>query len=90
MINKILYIDIETNKQGKIGDVGAIFNGQELHEKQLTKLESWIQQAEYICGHNIVAHDIPMLEGVLGNEIFQNKKIIDTLLWSPIIFNNNP
>ncbi|MGB5821140.1 MAG: RecQ family ATP-dependent DNA helicase [Saonia sp.] len=90
MINKILYIDIETTKQGKIKDVGALFNGQELHESQLTKLEYWINQAEYICGHNIVAHDIPLLERVLGNEIFKNKKIVDTLLWSPLLFSDNP
>ncbi len=90
MINKILYIDIETTKQGKIKDVGALFNGQELHESQLTKLENWINQAEYICGHNIVAHDIPLLERVMGNEIFRNKKIVDTLLWSPLLFSDNP
>ncbi len=90
MINKILYIDIETTKQGKIKDVGALFNGLELHESQLTKLENWINQAEYICGHNIVVHDIPLLERVLGNEIFRNKKIVDTLLWSPLLFSDNP
>lgn len=90
MKNKILYIDIETNKNGKIKDVGALFNGQELHEKQLTKIENWIKQAEYICGHNIVAHDIPFLEKALGSEIFRNKKIVDTLLWSPLLFSDNP
>ena len=90
MINKILYIDIETTKQGKIKDIGALFNGQELHENQLTKLEIWIDQAEYICGHNILAHDIPLFERVLGNEIFKNKKIVDTLLWSSLLFSDNP
>lgn len=90
MIDKILYLDIETTKQGKIKDVGALFNGQELHESKLTKLESWISQAEYICGHNIVAHDIPILEKTLGYEAFKGKKIIDTLLWSPLLFSDNP
>lgn len=90
MINKILYIDIETSKNGKINDVGALFNGQELHEKGLTKLEKWINEAEYICGHNIVAHDIPLIENVLGENTFKGKKIIDTLLWSPILFSDNP
>ncbi|WP_458625986.1 RecQ family ATP-dependent DNA helicase [Winogradskyella sp. PC D3.3] len=90
MINKVLYIDIETTENGKIKDVGALFNGQELHENQLIKLESWINQAEYICGHNIVTHDIPLLENVLGNGIFRNKKIVDTLLWSPLLFSDNP
>ncbi|MGK0317486.1 MAG: ATP-dependent DNA helicase RecQ, partial [Saprospiraceae bacterium] len=90
MINKILYIDIETNKHGKIKDVGALFNGQELHERQLSKVERWINQAEYICGHNIVAHDIPFLKKALGPDIFRNKKIVDTLLWSPLLFSDNP
>ncbi len=90
MIDKILYIDIETNKKGKITDVGALFNGQELHENGLFKLERWIDQAEYICGHNIVAHDIPFIEKVLEKEVFKNKKIVDTLLWSPLLFSDNP
>ncbi|WP_246124789.1 RecQ family ATP-dependent DNA helicase [Algibacter pacificus] len=90
MINKILYIDIETAKNGKINDIGALFNGYELHEKELTKLKNWINQAEYVCGHNIIAHDIPLIESVLGEDTFRNKKIIDTLLWSPILFSNNP
>ncbi len=90
MINKILYIDIETNKNGNIKDVGAFFNGQELHESQLTKIEKWIKQAEYICGHNIIAHDIPFLKKVLAPEIFRNKIIVDTLLWSPLLFSDNP
>ncbi|MBU3012262.1 RecQ family ATP-dependent DNA helicase [Polaribacter vadi] len=90
MRNKILYIDIETSLQGKINDVGAVFKGEELHGKQLTKLESWIKQAEYICGHNIVAHDIALLKLSLGDDIFKTKKIVDTLLWSPILFSNTP
>jgi ATP-dependent DNA helicase RecQ len=90
MASKILYLDIETSLKGKIDKVGALFNGQELHEKQLYKLETWIKQAEYICGHNIVAHDLPKLKLVLGSHIFDNKKIIDTLLWSPILFSENP
>ncbi|MHA7941697.1 RecQ family ATP-dependent DNA helicase [Formosa sp. 3Alg 14/1] len=90
MLKKVLFIDIETTKQGKIKDVGAIFNGQELHENRFTRLKTWIEQTEYICGHNIVAHDIPLLERVLGNDIFIDKKIIDTLLWSPILFSDNP
>lgn len=90
MTDKILYIDLETSPKGKINDVGAIFKGEELHEKELYKLELWIKQAEYICGHNIIAHDIPILKTVLGYAIFKNKRIIDTLLWSPILFSNNP
>ncbi|QHI35794.1 ATP-dependent DNA helicase RecQ [Kordia antarctica] len=90
MEKKILYIDIETTLQGKIKDVGALFGTQKLHTSSVAELKPFIIAAEYICGHNILAHDIPLLEKVLGNEIFQHKKIVDTLLWSPILFNENP
>ena len=89
-MQNILFLDIETNHRGSIVDYGAIFNGQELHEKHSAKLERWIAQAEYICGHNIIAHDIPELKKICGAEIFEGKKYLDTLLWSPFLFAGNP
>ena len=46
--------------------------------------------SEYICGHNIIAHDIPVLKKRFGDQVFLNKKYLDTLLWSPIVFANKP
>ncbi|NOQ74046.1 MAG: RecQ family ATP-dependent DNA helicase [Crocinitomix sp.] len=89
-MQNILFLDIETNQKGKIVDYGALFSGQELHEKHTTKLERWIAEAEYICGHNIIQHDIPELKKILCEEIFLGKKYIDTLLWSPLLFALNP
>jgi len=86
----VLFIDIETNRKGEISDYGALFNGQELHEKHTTRLETWIKEATIICGHNIIAHDIPELKKILGDQLFEGKKYIDTLLWSPLIFSENP
>lgn len=89
-MNQILFLDIEINRKGKIVDFGALFKNQELHEKHTAKLEKWIEEAKYICGHNIIAHDIPELIKILGSDIFNGKKIIDTLLWSPLLFAQNP
>lgn len=86
----ILFLDIETDRKGAITDYGALYNGKELHEKHTTRLETWIAQASTICGHNILAHDIPELTRILGEEIFEGKTFIDTLLWSPLIFSENP
>src|SRR5690606_23334981 len=30
------------------------------------------------------------LENKLGKDIFHNKRIVDTLLWSPLLFSENP
>ncbi len=89
-MQNILFLDIETNPKSKSVDYGAVFNGQELHERHTAKLEQWIKAATYICGHNILNHDIPELKRKLGEHIFEHKKYIDTLLWSPILFVKRP
>jgi len=89
-MDNILFLDIEVNRKGKIVDYGALFNGQELHESHTTKLEQWIIESKIICGHNIIAHDIPELKKQLGQDIFNGKEYIDTLLWSPLLFPENP
>ncbi len=86
----ILFLDIETNPRNNSVDYGAVFNAKELHERNTNKLELWIKEAEYICGHNIIKHDIPELKRKLGQTIFENKKYIDTLLWSPLLFVKRP
>lgn len=89
-MQKILFLDIETNPHNSIVDYGAIYAGKELHEKNSVKLEEWIAATDYICGHNIIAHDIPILKEKIGAERFQNKIYIDTLLWSPLLYAENP
>lgn len=92
MLDKILFIDLETTKEGKIlkDGVGALFSTLEYHGTGLERIEEWIRKADYLCGHNIIAHDLPILKKRLGSEVFQGKKIIDTLLWSPLLFANRP
>ena len=89
-MQNILFLDIETNPRSKRVDYGATFKGQELHESSTVKLLQWIKEAKYICGHNILNHDIPELKKKLGNQVFVGKKYIDTLLWSPLLFVKRP
>ncbi|TBV25683.1 RecQ family ATP-dependent DNA helicase [Meridianimaribacter sp. CL38] len=89
-MQNVLFLDIETNPKSKTIDYGAVFNGKELHERNTAKLEQWIKAAKYICGHNIIKHDIPELKKKLGSSIFDNKKYVDTLLWSPLLFVKRP
>ncbi|WP_456866780.1 RecQ family ATP-dependent DNA helicase [Galbibacter sp. BG1] len=89
-MQNILFLDIEVNPNTNKMDYGATFKGQELHERNNHRLAQWIKEADYICGHNIINHDIPELKKKLGDEIFIGKKFIDTLLWSPILFVKRP
>ena len=41
----ILFLDIETDRKGKITDYGALFDGKELHEKLIQKAsrsKNWV------------------------------------------------
>ena len=87
---KILYLDLELDPKGRIADMGAVLGKRELREKGTQRLESWIHEAEYICGHNLVAHDLPLLREHLRADPFAGKQVIDTLLWSPLLFPDNP
>jgi len=89
-MHNVLFLDIEANPKSKSVDYGAIYKGNELHERHTRKLEQWIKDSKYICGHNIISHDIPELKKRLGERIFENKKYIDTLLWSPMLFVKRP
>ncbi len=87
----IVFIDTEIDViSKKILDVGGTTgNGLKLHSNSVSELLSFISQKEYICGHNIIKHDIPYLEKAT-NRIISNVKIIDTLYLSPLLFPAKP
>ena len=86
----ILYLDIETDSKGVVRDFGAVYGHSELHERHVSRLSNWIDDANILCGHNIIKHDVPELEKLLDRKISDNKELVDTLLWSPLIFSENP
>lgn len=90
-MNNIVFIDTEVDvKSKKILDVGGTTgNGLNLHSNSVSELLSFISQKEYICGHNIIKHDIPYIEKA-ANRIISNVKTIDTLYLSPLLFPTKP
>ena len=85
----ILFLDIECDQKGVPRDFGAVYGSKELHERNPHRLQEWMDSASILCGHNIIDHDLPILEKLLDRS-FSDKVIIDTLLWSPLIFSRNP
>jgi len=85
----ILFLDIECDQKGVPRDFGAVYGSKELHERSPTKLGEWMDSASILCGHNIITHDLPILEKLLDTS-YSKKTVIDTLLWSPLIFSQNP
>ena len=86
-MNNIVYFDLEVSKNGKILDIGAVNqDGDTFHSSVLGAFMEFISSADYLCGHNIISHDICYLKPYLR----KSYKLIDTLYLSPILFPERP
>jgi len=87
----ILFFDLETSKiNNAINDIGAILGDKDYHGKSLDSFFNISSDAKYLCGHNIINHDIPILEQNTENSEIFNKSKIDTLLLSALLFPRKP
>ena len=81
-------IDIEVSLKGrKIHDIGALrYDGATYHKASKEELFEFINDTDYICGHNIIHHDAKYL--------FTDKTcrwiLVDTLYVSPLLFPERP
>lgn len=72
MAKSIVFIDTEVGiSDKKIKDLGAIDDKQrELHTQSIEEFRDFIDHKEYLCGHNIIHHDLkyltPALEELKG------------------------
>ena len=87
----ILFFDLETSKiNNTINDIGAILGDKDYHGKSLDSFCRISSDAKYLCGHNIINHDIPILEQNTASSGITNKSTIDTLLLSALLFPRKP
>ena len=85
-MNRIFYIDTEVcEANNKAYDYGAVSEQDDkLHTGSVHEFHSFIADAEYLCGHNIIDHDAKYID---APEVI---KYIDTLFLSPLLFPNKP
>ena len=63
MKKDIVFFDTEVGLNDKrIHDIGATRNGANYHSADLQGFCSFASGAEYVCGHNIVHHDLQYLK----------------------------
>jgi ATP-dependent DNA helicase RecQ len=87
----ITFIDTEIDPTSKkILDIGAVRNdGASFHSASAAEFVRFLKGAEYICGHNILNHDIRYI-GKAITDTGINPEIIDTLFLSPLLFPTKP
>lgn len=91
-MKNILFIDTEVDpKSLKILDIGAVREDNlTFHSNMTEDLIAFMGKRLFLCGHNLLYHDLKYLEKSFGNSVFQNLKFIDTLYLSPLLFPKQP
>ena len=91
MAKTVVFFDTEIGVDDKkVHDIGAVRSSDNasLHSASMRDFKSFIEDAEFVCGHNIVNHDLkyigPLVDGI------GDKGSIDTLYLSPLVFPRRP
>lgn len=89
MAAQVVFIDTEVSADGKkILDIGALNGKSYIHSPDIKVLKSFVAGADYVCGHNIVHHDLAFLTA--ADRYFGSLNAIDTLYLSPLFFPRKP
>ena len=89
MGNEIVFLDLEIGKEDqKIHDIGILRGKDEsLHTTDIRKTAAFLKGSTYLCGHNLVHHDLKYLSEQMD---CSSLTPIDTLYLSPLLFPKRP
>jgi len=91
-MDQISFIDTEVDpKTLKILDIGSIrSDGGTFHKNSVAEFIGFLDGAKFVCGHNILRHDIKYIGKALAEAGIDTLNIIDTLFLSPLLFPSKP
>jgi ATP-dependent DNA helicase RecQ len=91
-MNHVAFVDTEVDpKSLKILDIGSIRgDGATFHNTSVTEFISFLSGTKFLCGHNILRHDIKYIGKALAEAGTETANIIDTLFLSPLLFPSKP
>ena len=89
-MKNVAFIDCEVGVDDKkIHDLGAVrTGGAVLHTADVHQLEPFLAESDFLCGHNIVHHDLVYLKPYLTRGA--DLPVIDTLYLAPLLFPRRP
>lgn len=88
----IIFFDTETDpKTGKILDIGAVRgDGTWFHRNSIVDFSGFLRGTEFVCGHNVLAHDMKYVGNAMKSAGIASTNVIDTLCLSPLMFPLKP
>lgn len=91
-MKKITFFDLEIDsKNNSILDIGAVnSDGVVFHSRSVKDFVGFLKNTQFICGHNIIRHDLKFIEKDITSHGIKALKYIDTLFLSPLLFPKKP
>ena len=91
-MNSIAFIDTEIEPHSReILDIGSVKNdGSIFHKVSIADFILFLNGTQFVCGHNILNHDIKYIGNALTDSGILSADIIDTLFLSPLLFPTKP
>jgi hypothetical protein len=82
----ILFLDLEVDiATQKVKEIGLVQGERYYKGRDQSKIREFAQGAKWICGHNLLGHDLPMLKRMGLADRLNRLEPIDTLLLSPLL-----
>lgn len=90
--SSLAFIDTEIEpRTGKVLDIGAIKNKNEyFHKASINEFIQFLKGTDFVCGHNVLNHDLKYIGKTLNQAEISVKNVIDTLFLSPLLFPTRP
>jgi ATP-dependent DNA helicase RecQ len=94
-----LALDLEVSRSGdRLLGIGAVFGqrpfqwteGQGPPGEALAALDAFGQSAAFVLGHNVLRHDLPLIQALAPGLNLLRRPVLDTLFLSPLAFPQNP
>lgn len=88
----LAFIDTEIDpKSNRILDIGSIKDdGNSFHHPSVESFTQFIKGSRFVCGHNIINHDILYIGKAINLAGINVDSVIDTLFLSPLLFPTSP
>lgn len=90
ILKPITFIDTEIGiTDHKIHDIGAVRQDHTVfHSASIHDFAAFVDDAKYVCGHNVIHHDLKYIQNALGYDL--PAVVVDTLYLSPLLFPKRP
>jgi len=87
----LAFLDTEVTSKNLIADIGCITTeGKSYHGPSVIECMEVLRGCDFVCGHNIIHHDLKYLKKALPTVDIPQQNVIDTLYLSPLMFPNRP